>query len=329
MTERESPQARARLVDVAGLAGVDVSTASRALNHPEMVNATTRQRVLAAAEALDYAPNLAARGLITGKSVAIAIMVPDLTNSYFAHMCRAAQIVARERGYEVFIVDTGSGGANETDLLRSVSRWVAGIVLCGSTRAYPPRPFGVPVVYVNRRARGSHCVIVDPVSIVRQQIEHLVRLGHERIDWVAGPKWVWAAAPRLRAAERLAAHHDIRILRPEGGDFASGVELAEDHDGRATAIVCYSDRQAFGFVGRFTHLGGQVPGDVSVLGSDDAPGSEYFAPALTTVAVPKQELGRTAVGLLLDHLDDRDRVITETLHATLVARESSAPPRRR
>lgn len=323
------PAGRARLVDVAQRAGVTVSTASRALHRPDLVAPTTRERVLLAARELDYEPNRAARGLITGAPTAIAVVIPDITNSHFGRICRAAQATARPLGHEVVIVDTGGYGEPEADLLRSTSRLVGGIVLCGATKAYPPEPFGVPVVYVNRKARGSHSVLVDPVAMVRDPVDHLVGLGHERIDWVAGPKWGWSAGVRLRTAERLAARHDIRVIRPDEPDdvdFHSGVRLAETFDGRATAIVCYTDRQAFGFMGRAQELGLRIPQDVSVVGAFDAPGSAHFNPALTTMTVPQEALGSTAVRLLLEHPDRRDRVITETLQGRLEVRSSTAPP---
>ena len=326
MAKHQRRPERSRLVDVAALAGVAVSTASRALNNPAMVRPETRDRVRAAAEALDYEPNRAARGLITGRSAAIAVIVYDITNSYYGRICRAAQEAARPRGHEVVIVDTGSDPAREAELLRSTSRLVDGIILCGATRSYPPRPFGVPLVYVSRRARGSHSVVVDPVSMVRDPITHLVALGHERIDWVAGPKWGWSADRRLRTAERLAAHHDIRVLRPDGVDFQSGVEMAETFDGRATAVVCYTDRQAFGFMGRGQELGLRFPQDVSVVGAFDAPGSAHFAPTLTTFALPQEELATTAVDLLLDHPGADDRAISTTLRGRLIVRTSTAPP---
>ena len=122
-------------------------------------------------------------------------------------------------------------------------------------RAYPPSPFGVPIVYVNRRVRGSHCVILDPHSMVRMQIDHLVQLGHERIDVIAGPKDIWATATATAHAERLAADHDLQVaarradrLRQRGGG-RRGVRRPVDRD------RLLQRRQAFGVVGRITRAG--------------------------------------------------------------------------
>jgi DNA-binding LacI/PurR family transcriptional regulator len=322
-----TPRAAVRLVDVAKRAEVTVSTASRALARPQMVRPQTRERVERAAAELGYEPNRAARSLITGRTGVIAIMVPDLANSYFAFIARAAQEFARARSYEVLIVDTGEDPQREQEIVESAARWVDGLIICAAKQDFPAEQRRVPVVFVNRRVRGSHAVVLDQQFIVEAQLGHLLELGHEHIAWVDGPKGYWASDPRRETAERLAAVHPIQILRDVTPTFEGGMALVDDLDTDTTAVAPFNDRQAVRVVQRCFQLGIRVPEDLSVVGSDNVPAATLLNPGLTTVHAPKGTMGRAAVSLLLDHMGDRGPVIEETLIGHLVVRESTAPPR--
>lgn len=121
---------RATIREVAREAGVSASTVSRALSTPEMVNATTRERVLRAAERLGYAPNRAARGLITGRTGNLGLIVPDLTNPFFPSVVKGVQAKAREADYAVFLADTDEDPAAEVGLVRALAKQVDGLILC-------------------------------------------------------------------------------------------------------------------------------------------------------------------------------------------------------
>jgi LacI family transcriptional regulator len=315
-----------RLVDVAKRAGVTVSTASRALGRPEMVRPETRERVELAAAELGYAPNRAARSLITGRTGMVAILVPDLANTYFAHIARAAQEFARARSYEVLIIDTSGDAQRELDILESASRWVDGVIICAGKQRIPADRCRVPMVFVNRRVRGSHAVVLDQPFIVEAQLGHLLELGHEHIAWVDGPKGDWATEPRRKVAARFAAEHPIQIVKDVDPDFEGGMDLVDRLAPEITAVATFNDRQAFGVIQRSLQRGARIPEDLSVVGSDNVAGATYLNPGLTTVHAPKGTMGRAAVSLLLDHMGDR-AVIEETLTGHLVVRESTAPPR--
>jgi DNA-binding LacI/PurR family transcriptional regulator len=317
-----------RLVDVAKRAGVTVSTASRALARPEMVRPETRERVELAAVELGYAPNRAARSLITGRTGVIAIMVPDLANTYFAHIARAAQQFARARSYEVLIVDNGDDAEHEWEFIESASTWVEGLILCAAKRPYRAAASRIPMVFVNRRVRDSHSVLLDQHFVVEAQLRHLIELGHEQILWMDGPKGYWASSIRRNHAKRIAAGHPVRIADAVAPDWEGGVQAAEMLDDDVTAVALFNDRQALGFMLRCGQLGIRVPEDVSVVGSDDIDGAAFLTPGLTTVHAPKEQMGRAAVSLLLDHLTDGEPVICETLRGHLVVRGSTGPPRK-
>jgi DNA-binding LacI/PurR family transcriptional regulator len=323
-----TPRDAVRLVDVAKRAGVTVSTASRALARPEMVRPETRERVEVAAAELGYAPNRAARSLITGRTGVIAVMVPDLANTYFAHIARAAQQFARARAYEVLIVDNGDDSAREKEFIDSASTWVDGLIICAAKRPYPAGASRIPMVFINRRVRDSHSVLLDQHFIVEAQLRHLIELGHEQILWMDGPTGYWGSSIRRNHAKRIGAGHGVRIADAVAPDWDGGVEMANRLDDDVTAVAAFNDRQALSFIMRCGQLGIRVPDDVSVVGSDDIAGAAVLTPSLTTVHAPKESMGRAAVSLLLDHLTEGGSVICETLRGHLVVRESTGPPRK-
>jgi len=317
-----------RLVDVAEQAGVTVSTASRALSRPEMVRPETRERVEAAARALGYVPNLAARSLITGRSGVVSVIIPDLSNEYYASIAQAAQVTAREHGYEVFIADSGFDPDRESALVDVASRGADGVIVCTAQRRHTVARDGVPLVYVNKMVRGHHAVVVDPHSVLEAQVDHLLALGHERILIATGPDIFWVSEVRSLHAARLAKRlPSITIDEYRGPSYGGGRRLVDHLDPSVTAVAALNDRQAIGILQRAAEVGIRIPDDLSVVGCDDLSTAAFVSPALTTVRVPTEALGRAAVSLLIDHVTDDGPVIAEQMVGELVVRDSTAPPR--
>ncbi|MFA5884268.1 MAG: LacI family DNA-binding transcriptional regulator, partial [Acidimicrobiia bacterium] len=292
-----------RLVDVAELAGVTASTASRALSRPEMVRPETRARVEVAARELGYVPNRMARAIVTGRTRAIVFVVPDLTSPLFSRLARSAQSEARDRGYDVLVADSVMDPRREAALIEGARRYAEGIIMCMPLGAYRPEPGRAPIVAINRRMRGAHAVLVDQAAVVEQQLAHLVGLGHERILYIDGPKQYWATYERRRHAERLARDFPVEISEPVEPFFEGGYEFASRLDDGTTAVIAFSDTQAAGVVACLAEKGRRVPDDVSVIGSNDIPIAAMYNPALTTMRTPLEAMGRAAVSLLLDTVD--------------------------
>jgi hypothetical protein len=209
--------------DVARVAGVSVSTVSRALAKPNEVAPETLARVLDTARGMGYRPNLTARGLITGHSGAIGLIVPDLENPFFSSVAKGVQSRARAGGYAVMIADSDEDPSQEAELVREMSRHVDGIVLCS-----PRAPDSVieelaqecVIALVNRRCGNLPAVLIDNVDGVRQAMAHLRALGHRTIAYVGGPSTSWSSQERLAAARTVAAQHSdtLRVRgRRRGG----------------------------------------------------------------------------------------------------------------
>ena len=319
------------------------------LHEPGTVAPATRERVLAVAAELRYAPNRAARGLITGRTGNVGVIVPDLANPYFQAVLKGAQARARRADYAVFVADGHESATEEAALITAMGKQVDGIVLCSSRLAaaalgqLEPEP---AVVLLNRRVAGRASVLIDSADGMRQAVTHLAALGHRHCVFVAGPRRSWSNQQRLQGLRAAAREHDMVIetvgpVTPqfEGGAHAAEAALATG----ATAVLAYNDLVALGILSRFSALGVPVPEQVSVVGFDDIPVASMVTPALTTVALPTAPAGEAAVDLLLAALGGTppaqgSRTLPaqgprtlpaqapRTLPASLVVRATTAPP---
>jgi DNA-binding LacI/PurR family transcriptional regulator len=319
--------------DVARAAGVSPSTVSRALSAPDLVQPETRTRVQQAASALGYHPNRAARGLITGRTGNIGLIVPDLTNPFFPGVVKGVQTRARESDFSVFLADSDEDPMVEADLVRALIKQVDGIVLCSprmSEEDLRSLTGETPMVMLNRRVGRIPSVTVDNGDGIRQAVAHLTALGHRRVAFVAGPRVSWSNRERTRAlrAATVAAGVTLVEVGSVSPRFAGGVAAADlVLAARVTAVIAYNDLVALGLLNRFAARGVAVPGDISVIGFDDIVLSEMVSPSLTTLAQPKEQTGRVGVDLLLQLMEDPDRaaVARRELTSQLMVRHSTGP----
>jgi DNA-binding LacI/PurR family transcriptional regulator len=294
----------ATIRDVASVAGVSASTVSRAFGRPDKVDEHTRQRILKAAEALDYQPNRAAQSLITGRTGNIGIVVPDLENPFFPSVVKGAQIRAHELGHPVLLADADEDPSAELRLGRTLARQVDGLILCSprmNERELHETQRLCPVVLVNRRVVGIPAVTIDNVGGMRQAVTHLRALGHRRVGYVAGPMTSYSNRERQDAVEQHLdaaglAYVLIGSFDPsfEGGRHAADEVLLAD----ISAVIVYNDVMAIGLVNQLTAYGVAIPAELSVVGFDDIPFNSMITPALTTVRIPREQAGRAAVDRL-------------------------------
>lgn len=318
--------------DVARAAGVSASTVTRALSSPGLVSATTRERVRRAADELGYHPNRAARGLITGRTGNLGLLVPDLGNPFFPSVVKGVQARAHEADYAVFLADTDEDPAAEIGLVRKLSKQVDGIVLCSprmSDDDLRSLVADTPLVLVNRRIARVPAVVPDFPGGMRQAVTHLTALGHRRIGYVAGPRHSWANRERVRSLRAVAAEAGADLVeagnvvpRFEGGVAAADTVLAAG----VSAVIAYNDLVACGLLHRCAARGVAVPAELSVVGVDDIAYAEMSHPPLTTVSLSKETAGRAAVDLLLQNLTaPQPRALRRDLPTQLIVRGSTAP----
>ncbi|WP_405057726.1 LacI family transcriptional regulator [Kribbella sp. NBC_01505] len=325
----------ATIRDVARLAGVSPSTVSRALSLPDMVNPDTRARVAVAVERLRYEPNRAARGLITGRTGNVGLVVPDLANPFFAGVVKGVQARARRDDVAVFVADTDEEPAVEAGLFRALAKQVDGLILC-SPRSSVDELAAIAedtnVVLINRGVPGVSRVIFDDEDAMRQAMAHLVALGHRRIAWVAGPEASWSNQHRTVGLRAAAEAHGVELVvvgnfapTYEGGVAAADQAVATD----ATAVVTYNDLMGIGLLTRLHARGISVPDELSVLGVDDIEMSRMAIPSLSTIRLPKQRAGQIAVEILLGLITMPEMIPPlhwqDPLPGELIVRNSTGP----
>lgn len=298
------------MTDVSRLAGVSQKTVSRVINNAPNVSADVRNRVNAAVEALGYRPNAAARALVTQRTRVIGIITPGTTLYGPSAQLFGVERAAWRAGYSVVIVSTdGSSGVElGRGIERLIDNGVDGIVLAGpiTVEGLISDVFrGVPVISVGDPVTGCPGVIADQHAGVRQAIEHLLSLGHRTVWHVAGPISWYSANARIEAWREALQQAGAPVHDPLTGDWSAragyqaGRELAERPD--VTAVFAANDQMASGLMRAFKEKGRQIPEDVSIVGFDDAPDSEFLMVPLTTV---RQDFAAITL-----------RAVTELVHA--------------
>ena len=292
----------------------------------------TRERVLEAARELNYRSNSRRGERFDPQREAIALLLPDIGNPYYAQLTRGTQLQLAAAGLSQVLADTEESTAVEELALRQVGQLTAGVVLAAtrlSNEQLRRAARTTPLVLINRVVDGFCSVCLDTGAGVRQAIDHLRSLGHGQVAYLSGPAGAWPDDVRWGALQE-AANPDISAIKlgPFAPTLAAGAAAADATlTTGATACIAFNDLLAIGAMQRFAERGVNVPGSISVVGCDDIFGADFCSPPLTTIAGDLQRVGRTAVQLLLALLADRRRAPeTVTLPTHLVVRASTTVP---
>lgn len=318
------------IYSIAEETGLSASTVSRAFARPEMVRPDVRERIFAVAERLGYETNRLARSLSTGRTGALGLLIPDLTNPFFPPLVRAIQQAAEALDSTVIVIDADSHAELETSLIARLTSQTDALVLASPRAADDELADAIreiPTVTINRTIAGCPAVVCDSSNGLREAGNHLRALGHQRIALARGPAASWAAAMRTDAIVSWAVEPDIELLDVgafdasyEGGLAAGNAIVASD----ASAAFVFDDLTAYGVVAALAESGRFVPRDLSLVGCDDVLLSKVFTPSLTTVAAPIVEIGQAAVQLVGELLRGAPAV-SQTLHGRFVERRSTGP----
>ena len=326
---------RVRLKDIAEELDLSTMTVSRAINNHPNVSPKTRLRVLRAAKKLNYRPNRFARGLITRRSMSIALIVPDISYSFFGEVAKGVQAEAAKSDYCVLLCNTEEEPSLERKEIETLLDWqVDGIIIatCLQNKDFDALTDlqRIPHVFIDRRLSrpGASYVVCDDYQIGFQATEHLIKIGHRRIAHFAGPN---VSTTRLRrrgyrkALEAYGLPYREDLVWKCGFFVQDGYEACGKLLGseeRPDAIFCVNDPVALGAIQRLAAEGVQVPRDIAVVGAADLQFSSLFKVPLTTVHQPAKELGVRATRVLLQLVNGSNEVHRVVLPAELIVRES-------
>lgn len=325
------------IYDVARESGVSVFTVSAVVNNKSHVGKKLRERVEAAIRKLNYRPNLVARSLANRRTHTIGMIVPDIANPFFPMVVRGAEDAAQKHGYNLLLCnsdDTLDKEEKEIELL--LSKRVDGILLTKTAEDFRPslrqmiRDVGVPFVLVMRTypKLTKDAVITDDYEGAYNAVCHLARVGRRRIGLISGPLKVSNAMARwqgfhdalkaegLPFEQKLIVEGDYRI---ESGFRAGHALLSHRPDG----IYVANHLMTVGLLKAAEEMGVTCPEDFGLVSFDDYPWLGVFRPKLTTVELPKHQLGSEAAELLIERiLGRRTKAVVKKLQPELRVRES-------
>jgi LacI family transcriptional regulator len=311
---------RATLRDVALLAGVHISTVSRALNPqtqhlltPEVVEEIRR-----ISKSLNYRRNAAAHSLRTNRTRLVGVVLPDITNPVFPPIIRGIEDGLAKHGYLAILANTDGHLDREAEIAETLlARGVDGLILASVEREDRAisqlTAEGLPIVTVNRRVDDPavSSVVNDEADGIRLVLTHLVSLGHSSVANIAGPQSLSTGVERYRAFETqrraLSLKPDQRLIAFAAAfNEAEGDRCTEELLGRGitfSAIVCSNDRLAIGAIAALRRAGLECPENISITGYNDMPLVDRLSPSLSTVRIQQYEVGRDAVGVLFEMIE--------------------------
>ena len=325
------------IYDVAKRARVSVATVSAVLNDSAFVSADLKSRVQAAVAALGYQPNLLARSMARQKTQTLGMIVPDIANPFFPEVVRGAEDVAHGAGYTLLIASSDNDVAKEEVYLRLfLAKRVDGVILTKAPGRMPRElqqafaKAGVPVVLLARTVAGfvTDAVELDDKGAAYDGVTHLLRLGYQRVAFVGGLHGASTSRKRLEGykAALRAANVPLEPALVTEGDFRvesgyrAGLDLLKC---RPEAVFIANYLMTVGFMEALRQYRLHCPEDVALVTCDDYPWMDSFSPRLTTIDLPKRELGAAAAQLLVERIaKGKGRARTVTLKNALRVRES-------
>ena len=308
----------ATIRDVARAAGVSVATVSHVINGTRPVAPETAERVQRTMEALDYHPNAVAQSLRTRKTHAIGAVVSDITNPFFATLVRGAEDVAAEAGYSLIVCNSDESPDKEDRYVRLLrQRRMDGLLISpvgdGSSKAVQELPrWRIPFVFIDRRAKGikADAVLSDNVDGSYQATKYLIERGNSRIGIILGIKGATTTEERLAGYSQALEEAGIAIskelvvwgdYRTEGGRRATALLMGLDV--APTAIFSTNNLMTVGVLKTLAHRKISVPEEMAVVSFDDLDLADLIIPSLTAVVQHPDEIGRKAVHILLERMD--------------------------
>ncbi len=333
------------IYDIAQEAGVSIATVSRVISGHPNVSKKTLKKVNDVISRHKYAPNSMARGLEKGKTGIIGIIVPDISNPYYARLYCAADDEARRRGFGVWLHQLPQGHPYvEREVVEQlISRRLDGAFFVGGIveSQHESLPAAIsqlhrymPVVAICPPIEGLECICLynDLATAIRQAVQHLHMLGHARIAFMGGSSLVRTSGARGRGFLDALAElglKDDSAYHHEGGYTAEAGEIALlklltglDREKWPTAIIAFNDLVALGAMKQLALMGLSVPKDMAVIGCDNTYFSPYLTPPLTTIDLHPEEHARSAITELLAAVDKPIAPFCLMRDATLVIRES-------
>jgi LacI family transcriptional regulator len=330
---------RTTVKDVAQAAGVSLMTVSRAINNRDGISDETRSRVLDLSRKMNYIPSQIARSLATHQTTTLGLVVPDVSNPFFAQIARGAEDAAFENDYSIFLLNSAESADRERSALDSLwQKEVNGVILCSSRlpqdelQVYFDRfPY---MVLVNRELEKNQpniaTINIDDRNGAETAVRHLIETGRRHIAFIAGPVTSISGKRRLdgyraglSSLSALTRTNWVEYCPPTvQGGYDAILQLLSSHPD-LDAVLSFNDLVAVGVLQALQENNKGIPRDVAVIGADDIPLASLVQPMLSTLHVNQYDIGRSTINLLLEMFGDNPSPAKSIIiQPELVIRES-------
>lgn len=329
--------------DVAKLANVSISTVSRVLNNSGYSSEETKKKVFHAVEKLKFQKNMVAAAMIKKQTSTFGLIIPDIKNIFYADLTRVVEDTANQNGFNVILCNTDNDLNKEGEYVNFlIQKGIDGIIFStpeikdkNIKEVMKARP-DLPIIILGSKISGVRVdeVLVDNYEGGYLAVEHLLKLGHEKIGFIAGQPDSYATIERQKGYKQALKDFGIEfnpnyLILDEfkiTSGFNKGMEMLVNKD-RPTAIFAGNDAIAVGVYKAARELGIRIPEDLSVIGFDDSQFAEIVHPSLTTIRTPIQEMGKKAVQLAIQ-ISKMGKNFKETItfQPSLIERESTSKP---
>lgn len=328
------------IYDVAKRAGVSIATVSRVLNNSILVSEKTRERVKRAMEELNYTPNVIASALTKKSTLTLGLLIPDISNPFFAELARGVEDASVDFGFNTIICNTDYRFEKETEYIRLLrQKRIDGFII--STAYFNDENVinlvksNIPLVLLGRDIEQEDVlvdvVVSDNVRGGYIATKHLIELGHEKIACLLGPPQVKVNVDREKGYLKAIEEANLKVnseliafgeFKVEFG-FSKAIEMLSKED-RPTAFFAANDLTAIGVIKAARYMGFEVPRDISVVGYDNTILAEMVDPPLTTVNQQMRKMGYVATELLIKKIKGEKHAAEKVvMDVNLVLRKST------
>lgn len=327
----------ATIRDVAQRAGVSVATVSRVINNNGYVSEDTKDKVLKVMEILNYQPSMVARGLAGKRMKIIALILPDITNPFFAELARAVEDASRKYGYTVFLCNSDDQGDKEKSYIDVLTRkYIDGIIIASNTFGQDEinklKKSAIPIVVLDRASVMDGCSVIRSTNYLGAQmaVEHLIDVGCTQVGHICGPQEFVTAKERLLGYKKVAEQFAWYTLTlTVGSDFTinggkEAIKVLLQRHPKIDGVFAGNDLIAIGVLKQLHAMGIKVPEQIAVCGFDGIQITQITQPELTTIAQPIYDIGTLACKIIFDQIKgDPQATNIHELDVKLIIRAST------
>jgi LacI family transcriptional regulator len=332
---------RISIRDIAKECSVSIGTVSRALSDDKKINIITRNKIKKVAEELGYVPNALARNLSKKTSNIVGILIPDITNPFFAEVAKTIENYAREKGFSIFLCNTNLSIENEKVYIEKLySYLVDGIIILPVSleinhilKRFSLLNNIVFLAYMPQSIKEANYVISDDHKIVYLALNYLINIGHKKISYLGGEENLFSNMLRRNSFFNIMNQFNLKpiILNSNRDNYFNQANIVEEikydlitASELPSAILTYNDNLALNTIQAIEEIGLKVPDDISVIGIDDISIAKLYNVQLTTVAQDKSEIGKKCAEIIINKITGKSKVFEHfILEPKLIVRKST------